>query len=70
MRIKTIKKQRSLHISENLDMIIQQRCLISKRKYSAEIEFIIEKYLASIIKSDREALDLAEKARLKLSIEE
>ena len=66
MRKRVLKKQRSLHISEGLDNIVQQRCMVSKRGFSAEIEFIIERYLELVQKSDREALDMAEKARIKL----
>ena len=58
------KMQCSVHLPENMVQIIRQRAATTKRSFSGEIEYILEKYFTRRNKENEEAIMLAERGNL------
>lgn len=62
LRLKKIKKiQSSLHLSPSVDEEVRRRTIVSKRSFSSEIEYILEKHFTQTALNNEEAIKLAEK---------
>lgn len=61
LKLKKIKKiQSSLHLSPNIDEEVRRRTIVSKRSFSSEIEYILEKHFARTQQSNKEAIAMAQ----------
>lgn len=62
LKLKKVKKiQSSLHLSPSIDNEIRRRTTVTKRTFSSEIEYILEKYFAQTEKNNNDAVLMAEK---------
>lgn len=60
LKVKKLKKvQRTIHVTEELDIELLSMLPLTNRTYSAEIEYIIRQYLNNINKNNARAIAMA-----------